>query len=593
MRVAVLLREKCQPNKCQHECEAFCPVNRQGTECIVIPPGKKPIISEETCIGCGICVHKCPFDAIRIIGLPSELEEDMVHRYGENSFRLFRLPVPRKGQVVGVLGPNGIGKTTALRILAGEETPNLGDYENDEPTWAGAVERYAGTELGDYLKMVAEDGVTVATKPQYVDRLGKVYQGRVDDLLKKVDERDGYDAIVKELDLEHAITRNLEDLSGGELQRVAMAATLLKEADVYFFDEPSSYLDIYQRLRVANAIAERAQEKLTLVVEHDLAILDYLADNVHLVYGEEGTFGIYTQVKNVRHGINLYLDGYYKEENVRVRDYPIEFTARPPARQTSRATLLEFPKLRKAFNGFELAVDEGSIHHGEVTGVLGPNATGKTTFVKMLAGVLDPDEGQVDTDIHVAYKPQYIKPDFDGTVQDLIYTRAPSLLESSFHQAEVTHPLNLKAVQQKQVENLSGGELQRVAIALNLAQEADLYLLDEPSAYLDSNQRMVAARTIRRVMEKEAKAALIVDHDVYFIDMISDSLMVFGGEPGKRGEARGPLGLRDGMNAFLKDLGVTFRRDTDTLRPRINKPGSRLDRQQRESGEYYYATADE
>jgi len=157
------------------------------------------------------------------------------------------------------------------------------------------------------------------------------------------------------------------------------------------------------------------------------------------------------------------------------------------------------------------------------------------------------------------------------------------------YKAEIERPMRLPEIFHKDVNGLSGGELQRLSIALALAREADLYLIDEPSAYLDANQRMETAKCIRRVMEKKGQPALIVDHDVYFIDLVSDSLMVFSGEPSIKGLARGPFGLREGMNAFLKDINITFRRDGDTNRPRINKRDSRLDREQKTSGEYYYS----
>lgn len=590
MRIAVLLRDKCQPKKCQHECEAFCPVNRQGAECIVIPQGQKPIISEELCIGCGICVNKCPFDAIRIIGLPAALETDLMHHYSLNGFRLFRLPVPRAGQVTGILGPNGIGKSTALKLLSGEEVPNLGNYEKPGG-WDPVLQKYKGTELGEYLKKVADKKIRSATKPQYVDQLPRVFKGKASELLKKIDERNKYDELVEQLGISHVMHRDLDQLSGGELQRVALAATMLKDVDVYFIDEPSSYLDIHQRLKVSRLIAELAKTKQVLVIEHDLAILDFLAENVHLVYGEEGAYGVFTPPKGVRHAINLYLDGFLKEENIRFRTQPIEFSAHPPRREESRVELVRFDGITKKQGDFRLEVKPGVIDHGEVVGVLGPNATGKTTFVKILAGVETSDTGTVHGTPKVSYKPQYIKPDYDGTVHALIAEKGPVLLSSPFHEAEVTRPLNLRAIFEKDVARLSGGELQRVAIALCLAQQADIYLIDEPSAYLDSNQRMVAARTIRRMMEKEAKAGFVVDHDVYFMDMVADSLMVFGGEPGIRGVAEGPMALRSGMNRFLADLDVTFRRDPDTNRPRVNKPDSRLDREQRSVGEFYYAPA--
>ncbi|HEX2065954.1 MAG TPA: ribosome biogenesis/translation initiation ATPase RLI [Candidatus Thermoplasmatota archaeon] len=590
MRIAVLLTDRCQPKKCQQECIRFCPPVRSGVIDTIkmSPETEKPVISEELCIGCGTCVNKCPFDAIRIIGLPEALETDLVHQYGKNGFRLFKLPVPKLGAATGILGPNGMGKTTAIKVLSGEEVPNLGEWEK-APSWDPILAKYKGTELGDYLRMVVDKGVRTARKPQYVDQLPKAYKGRVRDLLKRADTDGRWDLVVPRLNIDHVLERTMDQVSGGELQRIAIGATLLKDADVYFFDEPSSYLDIHERLRVARVIQDLAAKRRVLVIEHDLAILDFLTEQVHLVYGEEGTYGVMTAARNVRHGINTYLTGFLPEENIRVREEAIRFESRPPRPKTELIDLLDFPPLRKDLGSFQLESEAGTIHHGEVVGVVGPNGTGKTTFVKMLAKVVPPDGDVRLPDVKVSYKPQYVKADYEGTVKELLLTQAPELLQAGFYQSEIARPMTLKPLLEKECQALSGGELQRVAVSLALHRDADIYLLDEPSAYLDVNQRINTAKTIRRVMEKKAKSALIVDHDVYFLDLVADSMMVFGGEPGVRGRAGGPYLLRDGMNRFLKDVGVTFRRDNETRRPRINKPDSRLDREQRDAGEYYYA----
>ncbi len=326
-----------------------------------------------------------------------------------------------------------------------------------------------------------------------------------------------------------------------------------------------------------------------VVIEHDLAILDFMADNAYLVYGSEGAYGVFAQPRQVRTAINTYLDGYMREENIRFRDTSIRFESHPPRDTVEMVTLMDFGDLECDYKQFRLKVDGGSIKIGESVGVVGPNAIGKTTFVKMLAGVQEPTAGKLDKSAKVSYKPQYISPDFDGTVRELFETTAYEFFQSGFFESEIAHPLALRRLYEKNVMNLSGGELQRMSIALCLSKEADIYLLDEPSAYLDSNQRMEAAKTIRRVMEKKGRSALIVDHDIYFLDMVSDSMMVFRGTPGVEGTAGGPYEMRHGMNMFLEDIDVTFRRDNDTNRPRINKPGSRLDREQKERGEYYYS----
>jgi len=573
MRVAVLNSDRCHPKKCSQECIRYCPRVRSGDETIVMDEKTgKPIISEELCVGCGICVHKCPFNAIHIENLADELEKDMIHRFGENAFRLFRLPVPKKGKVVGILGQNGIGKTTAINILSGNLKPNLGKWDSPPEDVA---DYWKGTEMYDYMSELFEGNIKVAFKSQYVDKLATV-EGSVSDFVD--------DEAIKKFEMEDIADRKFGEISGGDLQKVAIVAAMAKDADIYFFDEPSSYLDINYRVKMAKEIRSLAEEdKMVIVVEHDLAVLDFLADNIHLIYGKKGVYGIVTQPKSVRHGINLYLSGYLKEENVRFGE-EIKFEVHPPREKRNLNILLKFNKLKKEFDNFTLETEGGEIHEGEVIGVVGPNAIGKTTFVKMLAGVIEPTDGEVDAEVKVSYKPQYVK-SVAGTVRD-IFRSSKSM--NPFYEKEVVKPLGVHDMYDKNLKELSGGELQTVAIALCLSREADIYLIDEPSAYLDSSQRMSVAKVISRVMEKEGVAALVVDHDVYFIDMVSQSIMVFTGKPGVRGKGMGPFDLRTGMNIFLKELGVTFRRDEESNRPRVNKPNSRLDREQKAAGEYYY-----
>lgn len=590
MRVAVLLEDRCQPKKCNAECWAFCPPVRNGIECIVLDDSSgKPLISEPLCIGCGICVVKCPFEALIITNLPEELEGEMTHRYGENGFRLFRLPSPRQEKIVGILGPNGMGKSTAINLLSGSLRPNLGDWTIQEKDWAEIVESFPRGELRDYLSMVAQDGVKIAVKPQYIDKLPKIFQGEVVELLKRVDDRDELAHYAELLAIDHLLNRRLDKLSGGELQRVAIAATLLKEADVYFFDELSSYLDIHERLRIVRIIQGMvARGKRILVVEHDLAILDVLCDLIHIVYGERAAYGIFTPPRSTRAAINAYLDGYLPEENVRIRDKPIQFLRGRVRGEEVGSPILQWGDMEKTLGEFHLKTGKGEVRSAEVVGVVGPNATGKTTMVRMIAGEIEPDMGWCTMDATVSYKQQHVTTDFDGSVQDWLDTELGGRWRSGEFHTQVIRPLQVDQLLELRAKKLSGGELQAVCIAICLGKEADLYLLDEPSAHLDANARMEAAKAIRRTMKSNEKAAMVIDHDIYFIDIVSDSLLVFDGEGGKHGNAQGPLSLRKGMNRFLADVDVTFRRDHESHRPRINKPNSRKDREQKASGEYFY-----
>ena len=585
MRIAVLIEEKCKPKS-----EAYDYLKKWagscGAECIQMN-GDKFKILESACPPCFVRAKHCPDGAVIVINLPSELETDMIHRYSLNGFRLFRLPTPSKESVVGILGPNGMGKSTAFNILNGSMIPNLGDFEADELWWEDVIETLPRGELRDFLVDVSESNVTVALKPQYVDHIPKAVKGRVGELLSSVDERGVYEDMIAKLGIDHLLERNLDQLSGGELQRVAICATLLKKADVYFFDEPSSYLDIHERMRIVKIIQELSENSRVIVIEHDLAVLDVLADLVHIVYGKKGAFGIFTPARSTRQAINAYLDGFLVEQNVRIRDKPIKFQTHNNRSGELGNPVVSWGGREKHLGDFNLKTGDGKVHQSEVVGVVGPNGTGKSTMIKILAGEHEYDEGWVTEDASISYKPQHIDIDMDCDVQTWLNAEVGTKWRSGEYSVNVIRALGVDELLTKQVSNLSGGEAQAVAIAICLGREADLYLLDEPSAHLDANARMQAAKAIRRTMESNEKAAFVIDHDVYFIDIVSDSLLVFEGQGGKNGMAEGPFRLREGMNRFLKGVDVTFRRDHDSKRPRINKQSSRKDREQRTKGDFY------
>ena len=588
-RIAVLDRERCQPKKCGLECYSLCPGVKMGDKTVTFGEDGKPVISEELCTGCGICTKKCPFDSIMIINLSEELKEDKIHQYDPNGFRLYRLPVPRRGAIVGLVGKNGTGKTTALNVLSGKVIPNMGVMEN-APDWGMIIDHFQGTELKDHFERIYKKELRVSFKPQEVYQLAKVWKSDALSLLKMFDEKGTMNELVEQLNLKESLNKLVKELSGGELQRLAVALCALKDADIYFFDEPSSYNDVFQRLNVAKVISGLAEQgKSVLLVEHDLTVLDYLSDYVHVLYGDPGAYGVVSGIMSARVGINTLLDGYLPAENVRFRDKPVMFDVYAPISDSLQTPdVIEYTNLLKSYPSFKLKVSTGSLREGEILGILGGNALGKTTFMKIVAGEEKNDEGEVKCKAKISYKPQYLNAEIDGDVKSLLNRASGGNLDMSLIQSLIINPLKIHKLYDKQVKDLSGGELQKVAVTECLLKEADVYALDEPSAFMDVEDRIAFAKAVQRLVKAQGKSAMIVDHDVQLIDIVSDSLMIFTGEQGVKGEATSPMKKEEGMNTFLKDLRITYRRDIDTGRPRVNKPGSKLDREQKERGSYYY-----
>jgi len=589
-RVAVLDQDLCQPKKCGLECIKYCPVNKSGADCIVLNEEiNKAQIDEDICNGCGICVKVCPFDAITIVNLATELATDKIHQYGQNSFRLYKLPTPKKGEVVGLLGRNGMGKSTVINILSGNLKPNLGKYEVP-PEWDEILEYYSGTELKSHFEKIKNGQINASIKPQQVYNVAEMFDGTGKDLLEKYDDRGASNQLIKALSLENSVEQNVKELSGGELQRLAVAVASAKDADFYFFDEPSSYNDIYQRTSVARVIQDLAKiGKSVMVVEHDLMLLDYVSDLIEVLYGVSSAYGIVSNVLSTKVGINVFLDGYLPNENVRFRDKKFTFDVSSTAGQfTEGETMIRYPVLEKKYPNFSVTVEPGQIRKGEVLGIMGANALGKTTMMKMIAGAEKPDSGSLYKKIKISYKPQYLLNDVDVDVVSLLNKANEGLIEGSQEEEQIIDPLKIKKLYNKSIKNLSGGELQKVSIAACLLQKVDLYALDEPSAFLDVEDRIAVAKFLQQFTRSFGKSAMVIDHDLQLLDLISDSIVIFQGTSGINGHASSPMPKVDAMNEFLKSLNITFRRDEKSKRPRVNKENSRLDKTQKASSNFYY-----
>ena len=360
-----------------------------------------------------------------------------------------------------------------------------------------------------------------------------------------------------------------------------------------------------------------AGSRQVVIAEHDMTILDYVSSYVYLFYGDENVYGVVSGVKNVRTGINEYIAGYLKDENVKFRERELRFTSHSEG-EIKAAVKIKYGKMQKTFSGatgikgskgdsksdaksdtkggsqnsvgFSFSSESGEIREGEILGLVGRNALGKSLFVKMLAGIekLDNRDGDGITGLEglsMSYKPQYISAD-DTIVRKVFESQ--TLDGSVFEEAK--RALKITSLMEKKLNELSGGELQRIALTLALSRVADLYLFDEPSAFLDVEQRFAFAELLRKVISESEKSAFVVDHDIVFIDSIANRLMVFTGESSIKGSASAPQSKRAGMNLFLKGVGITMRRDKDSHRPRINKPSSALDTEQKENEEYYYTS---
>ena len=614
LRLAIIDHEKCKPKKCNHECKKICPVERMGKQCIDIE--ETAIIYESACISCGMCVSTslnskgCPFNAIQIVNLPNEIASHLVYTYGENCFRLYKLPIPKLGKIYGIIGPNGVGKSTILNILSGKNWPNYGQI-NGSLQVKDILNKVRGTELHKYLRSLYDKKLKIIHKPQNIDQILNYYKrdpqrkkNTVEDMLNKHwdHDNDKHNEVVESLELDKILDNTIINLSGGELQKLLCAVVVLQEADVYIFDEPTNFLDIKQRLKIANLIRSLINShRYIFVVEHDLSILDYVSDQVSIMYGKPGAYGIISRPVGTSEAINIFFNGYIPGENVKFRSsaYNFKDTLKLDMDEESmddqKNLSLEYDNATIEYDNFKLDISGGILpSHSNMVVLLGKNGTGKTTFLKHLSTELE---------LSVSYKPQYINVNkfklASGefcTVQDYLQNEAKSAMSSELFRTDVIKPLNINNINDKFINHLSGGELQRFMITLCLGTDADVYLIDEPSASLDIEYRVIVAKIIKRFLLHNRKTGFIVEHDIMMAISLTLSLencriVLFNeidNENDKRvSSASNPLSVSEGINSFLEHLDITFRTDIVHRRPRINKLDSQKDKEQKQTGNYY------
>ncbi|AYV76359.1 MAG: ABC transporter E family member 2 [Terrestrivirus sp.] len=639
-RVPIIDKDRCKPDRCNFECGLICPQNKAGKECITLadiedvakaltlkPDGtfkRKRIakINEDICSSCGLCANQkrgCPFSAVQLVNVPTELDGTGIHRYGENGFRIYRMPVLKPNCVTGLLGQNGIGKSTIVSILSNKMKPNF-EVQNKILPDNEIISRFKGSEMHKYMTKLYNNELKVSLKPQHVDALisylkAKKMDPTVSEYLESKSEykydlntNQGNDEdsqwfkrVITELELDKIANSKVLTLSGGELQRLVCATTLLTKADVYIFDEPTNYLDIRKRLDMAHLINNLVKPDVyVLVIEHDLTILDYMSEYVCIMYGTPGAFGIVSIPMSTPNAINTYFEGYIAGENMRFREseYNLMGLNVPENDTIINEYQMEYRGGQVIFDNFHLEIKDGSVPmKSSITVILGENGSGKTTFINHLVKELD---------ISVSFKPQYLSIDKfinkDGTyptVRDFLLNNIRSMCIEPMFISDVIKPMNMEKIYDRTLNELSGGELQRFFITYCLGANTHIYLIDEPSGMLDIEQRVIVAKVLKRFAVHYGKILFVVEHDMMIAASLGSELnsqVVFmdtcvDHDTNKRKSiANKSVKFSEGINHFLKFLNVTFRTDSQMAkhkRPRINKLNSTKDREQKLSGKYY------
>lgn len=615
-RIAIVDQNKCKPEKCSKECIKACPPQKNGIQVIDIEDigknqnenlnDKKKIakIAETLCIGCNQCVSRCPFNAIKIVNIPDENTTAITHRYGRNGFKLFGIPILKQGIISGIIGSNGIGKTTLMDILGNKTRPNFEQFDKNT-TNKELITKFRGTVMQDYFNNLLNNKLKFSIKNQKIKN--KIVNMSVREYIqsKSIDINDiNNNEFIKEtwnlMEIDKIINLNMNGISGGQLQRLECWITAITEASVYIFDEPTNFLDIKQRLNMSKLLrklCEKNPKSYILIVEHDLSILDWLSDEIYILFGKPSAYGIISKPLTTLEGINMYLSGYITTQNIRFRDEEYNFKTQILVENidnnlTNINNIIKYDSTNINYDNFSLHIPAGEIDiTGSINVIVGENGTGKTTFIKNISKI---------TGLHVSIKSQlcdinkYVNNNKTWpTVNELLNSKIHINYNDSTFRNIVVNPLEINLIQNRKINELSGGELQRLLIVLCLGSSSELYLLDEPSANLDIEKRLNIVKIIKSFVSYYKKTVFIIEHDITMCvslgqEINSNMYLVKRNDNSNNCEISNKMSFTQGINEFLKLLGITMRTSVHSnYRPRINKLNSQLDEHQKLTNMYY------
>lgn len=556
-RIAIVDRNLCNPGKCNLECMRVCPSNRLRKECTYLvdkKTGEKHVdfkyeytreeknrsvafIEPTLSGGCSICAKACPFHAIDVVNLPQAKEEELVFSYGRNAFSLYKLAIPKTG-IVAIVGENGCGKSTNLKLIAKKLTP----------------QKFPTKEIKEYFEKTKE--ADLVYKPQEISGFGE--KRTVKELLEKVDADGKLKKLSEVFDLDRIYKKELQMLSGGELQKVIVAASLMHDKEIYFLDEPFSFLDYVYRIRLINYLLEEFAQKKVLIVDHDISLLSYLCKQSYLMFGEVGAYGIVSQVYSTDRAINMFMEGFIAPENMRFRDEGIAY--KHYGNELHGKKLLEIGKIEAKRGEFSVTNKSAiQINEGEIIGIAGKNGIGKSTLCREI----------------------FAKNEANASFKEQILTREKEIAGKYMEKRDIFSDNYIRSMKLIKLEfydimKLSGGELQKLEIFKALNQDKKLYILDEPSNMLDVSARIVLSKMLRERVGSGC-AILVVDHDLEFLYNTVDRLIVMDGESGKHGMVDGIYGKEEGISKLMGEFDLSYRKDSETKRLKLNKKGSKKD----------------